>query len=328
MLSLFRTNQFIANVLLVFYVILLRFSSFIVSTEINYSNPGYFSQVFYDLIGSSSTIHAVLSMIILTINALMINVIFAKYRISRSVSLFPGVFYVLICSLFPDFLLLSPLLLANTFLIFAIFELFDIYKNNRPYPKIFNAGLWIGISVLFYFSMIVFVLAAFVGFIILRAINIKEQVAFILGLFTPFWLVGVYNFFFDTYDNFWNNTFSNNIAFFNWNAGFELADIIQIGILLLLMVIAIFSYRTYTIKISIRSQKYIDIIYWFAGFSILSLALQAGIKPDHLLIISVPLAFLISMSFLYMNKKIAEALHLIILAGVMIYAFKPIWLNT
>ena len=67
------------------------------------------------------------------------NIIIAKFRMASSVSLFPGLFYVLLVSMLPEFLTLSPALLANTFFIIAIWELFETYRKNEVSGNIVNS---------------------------------------------------------------------------------------------------------------------------------------------------------------------------------------------
>lgn len=324
MLSLFRTNQLVANALLIFYILLLRFSSFIVPYEAHPGQPGLLGENLLSMVPPEGTLSAILSIILIFLQALLINVISARYRIARSVSLFPGVFYVLFCSCFPQFLYLSPVLMANTFIILALYELLGSYKKYYSNGRIFNAGLWIGVATLFYFSSILFFGAVFIGFFILRAFKLKEQIGLLLGFISPFWLVGIYYFVRNALPDFWNRSFGN-IGFLDLSLSNNWEDYVQLGLFAILILVAIFNYRTYTYKVSIQAQKFVDVFFWILAFSLGTLLIQANPQSDHLLFLAVPLSFLIGMTFLYMNNRLAEAFHFLLLAGIFLLQFKPFW---
>ncbi len=324
MLSLFRTNQLVANALLIFYVILLRFSSFVVPYEHSPNSYGILSDNLLAIVPPESTLSHVLAMVLVFVQALLINIIAARYRVARSVSLFPGLFYVLLSSCFPEFLYLSAPLLANTFLILAIYELLAVYKKYYSNGHIYNVGLWIGLATLFYFSSIAFLAAIFIGFVILRAFKLKEQIGMLLGFTTPFWLLGTYYFVQDQMPLFWTEAFGSNTGFLDLPS-FDYMRYIQLGTFLLFTLVAILSYRTYTFKVSIQAQKFIDVFYWFLLFSLGTIFIQKGIQAEHLTLLAVPLSLLLGMSFLYMNNRIAEALHFLLLAGIFLLQFKPFW---
>lgn len=324
MLSLFRTNQLVANALLIFYILLLRFSSFIVPYEVHSGQAGLLGENLLNLVSPEGTLSAVLSIILIFLQALLVNIISARYRIARSVSLFPGVFYVLLCSCFPDFLYLSPVLIANTFIILALYELLGSYKKYYSNGRIFNAGLWIGIATLFYFSSIVFIGAVFIGFFILRAFKLKEQIGLFLGFITPFWLLGIYYFVRNALPDFWSRSFGN-IGFLDVSFSNDWENYVQLGLFAILILVAIFNYRIYTYKVSIQAQKFVDVFFWVLAFSMGTLLIQKNLQSDHLIFLAVPLSFLIGMTFLYMNKRLAEAFHFLLLAGIFLLQFKPFW---
>ncbi|NJN35037.1 MAG: hypothetical protein HC817_13050 [Saprospiraceae bacterium] len=118
--------------------------------------------------------------------AVLVNLLVARFRVANDLTLYPGVFYCLIASFMPDFLCLSSLLLANTFLIISAFFLFDVYKNNYASARIFDAGLWIGVASLFHFSFAIFAVWGLISLSILRGIRPKEWLMFLIGLFVPY----------------------------------------------------------------------------------------------------------------------------------------------
>ncbi len=327
MLALFRTNQFISNILLIFYVLVLRgMVFFIPANDVSMSQPGILSRVVYDTIGTLGWLPDLIALLLVLIQALLVNIIVAKYRMARTVSLYPGVFYILLASSFPDFLHLSPLLMANTFLLLAIYELFDTYKKYSAAGELYNIGLWLGIGALFYYSTFVFIVAAVVGFTIVRSFKLKELMMLLLGLASPFWLLAVWYAFTGQYGNeFWQQAIFDNMGMIQLQGDYSILSYVQLVVFGSLLVVCLLSYNQYSYKVSIRAHKNLDILYWFVISTALSLLLQQGIELDHLLILVVPCSILFSMTMLYLDSRLAEALHFLMVVAILLLQTEGLW---
>ncbi len=330
MLSLFRTNHFASNILLVFYVLLLRGTVFFVPQPVGdaataFSHPGILSRMVYGAVGQEGLAADVLALMLVLIQGLMVNVIAAKYRIAPSVTLFPGVFYILIASSFPAFLHLSPVLMANTFLLFALYSMLDFYKKFSVAGAAYNVGLWMGVAALFYYSMLVFVLAAVVGFAILRSLKVRELLMMLCGVLSPYWLLGAWCFYNGQMEVFWEQALSGNMGMVRWRFISEWVGYILPGVFGLLLLIVLLSYRRYTSRVNVKTGKYIDVMYWLLLATVFTLLMQKGIDADHFLIMVVPLSVLFSMTMLRMNPPLAEALHFLWLVGILLWQTKPLW---
>ena len=324
MLSIFRTNQFVVNIFLIFYIVLLRFSTFMVSPEIAPSDQGVLSAALLASIDQDSTPALLLGMLLVFFHAVLINLIVSRYRMASELSLFPGLFYILLASSLPDFLYLSSPLLANTFYIIALLELFGIYKKYNSAPEIFNAGFWIAVGSLFYFSYIIFIIAALIGLANLRAFKVKEAVILIIGFSVPYILATVYYFWTNGLAYFNQVQFMDSFGISLLKVEKSIESLIIIGFFSLLLLISVFSYNRFLYKKNIQVQKYIILLYWCLLISAGTLLLQANIKFDHLLILTIPLGIFLSFIFLKLKPPIAETLHLILLAAILLFQFRPI----
>ena len=130
MLSLFRTNQLVANVLFIFYAAICRMSSYFTGLEGELSNPGILAEYLYSFTAAKPFLSNSLSILLVFLQAMLINVIVAKHRMANEVTMFPGLFYILLCSSIPEFLAFSPPLLANTFYIIALFQIFKTGETD------------------------------------------------------------------------------------------------------------------------------------------------------------------------------------------------------
>ena len=327
MLELFRTNQLAISILLLFYVLLVRFPVFIVPDIYELGSAGVWSLALYDWLGGASGfLPDLVAAVVLFFQAVYINQIIYKHRLARTTSLFPGVFYIIVASLFLEFNHLSPLLLANTFYIIALGELMEIYKRKTCADRIFNAGFWLGVASLFYFSYLVFLLLGIIAIFIMRAARLKEIMALISVVIVIYFLAGVYYFWYDQFGQFLHLQFVASTAFLDLIINANWQNYLIIGVVGVLLLLTFFSYSSYTIRQNIQTQKRISIISWaiiIAGFSFL---VQSQIQIDHLLIFAVPLGIFLSFNFINMSARWAETLHLLLLIAVIVWQFKPFYL--
>ena len=328
MLELFRTNQLVANVLLIFYALLLRFSVFFNPTDWTPGSRGILSDWVYLWVGTNGITANLVAIIVVFFQAILINLIIARYRIANETTLFPGVFYIFLASCLPNFLYLSPALIANTFYILAIGELFDTYKKHSSFGRIFNAGFLIAIGSLFYFSIMLFLLLMLIGLGILRAFKIKERLTLIYGFLSPYILIGVFSFWKNNWLEMWHRQMNNNIGFFDLDIPLVIENYIQLGFFVLLLLFILLSYNSYILKKNIQKQKYINILYWGLLFAGCSLGIQANIALEHFLLFTIPMAILLSFSFLNFRNSTAEGLHFLLLIFLFVLHTKDWWLNT
>ncbi|MEM9918027.1 MAG: hypothetical protein AAF990_08025 [Bacteroidota bacterium] len=328
MLSLFRTNQIVANFLLLFYAVFLRFSVFWVAPSFEPTFNGVLGEYTIRSIGTLGVFPFILGVILLSLQALLINITISRYRTAGELSLFPGLFYILLASSFPEFLFLSPALIANTFYILALMEMMHTYKNNAAAGRIVNAGFWIAIGSLFYFSHIVFLILAFSALGILRAFRLKEAIMVIIGFAVPYVIANVYFFWTDQWSMFWQQQFVNTWSFLDVSRlSIQGDQLFRLIFLVLITLVALLSFRRYTVKKKIQVQKNINIIYWALFWGALTFLFQADIQYDHFLILLPPLGILLSINFLQMKPPTAESLHLLLYVGIIVSHFLPLLLN-
>ena len=324
-LALFRTNQFVANILLLLYAVVVRGSVFIHSETVTLSQPGIFSKLLYQWLPPNSIEGFAVATILVFIQAVILNIAVGKNRIANEISLLPGMFYVLLSSAFSEFLYLSPLILANTFYIIVLMELFSTYRKYSAAGAIFNIGLWAGVASLFYGSYLFLFILGMAGLAILRSFKLKEQLMAISGLLVPYILTGTYFFLTDNFSEFWQNQIRDTFGFFDLEGTADLIFYIKMGLLGLMLLTFISSYNNYTKKKNIQQQKYINVLFTGLLLSTLPFLFQANIQLDHLLILSPTAGILLSFNFQNARPPIAESIHLLLLIGLLILQFSFYW---
>ena len=321
MLTFFRTNQQFLNILLLFYLAVMRASTFMHTSNIVPRGHGILTNWVYASFPPLSMSGVILAFFLIFFQATAINLMITRYRVATDISLLPGVFYCLFTSLMPDFLPLSSIILANTFLVLALYNLFDTYKNNYVAGRIFDAGLWLGIASLFHFSYIFLVVWGIICLGILRGIRFKEFLILIIGIIVPLFLMGVYSFWVGQMPRFMGHFFENvgTMSFVVYKSSMIY---IKIGLVLLFLLLTIVASLQFFSRRNMTAQKYISMIYWLMLLCSIIIFTQKGIDINQLLLLAIPISVLLSMTFQRIAPAMAETLHMLLLMVALILQFE------
>lgn len=319
MLFLFRTNQVLYSILLILYTIVLRISYFITPYTTPATNDGFLSVFFKECLNSHYLLANTAIVFLISLQAILINNLTAKYRLFDEVTLFPGLFYIMLVSSISDFLPLSSILLGNTFLILAISALFATYKTPKCADAIFNIGFWIGTASLFYNAFVFFLLLAWFGLFSLRSFKAKESLIMLIGYLLPFGFALTYFFWIDQISIFWNTYFlaQFNLLDFNLDGGANYYKLLILGLFFLMGL-----FNGYSFNKSFKTRNYMNIIYLTLLISGITFLFQDNIRITHFLIIMIPLSILVAARFLSMSKTTAEFVHLFLFIGIILFQFK------
>lgn len=315
MYSLFLKNKIINSSALLLFLLLLRLIHFFIEVE-PYSGPAglLYLEWFSDDIGALMS--WVLATVLLIIQLCFILLISIEIKISSEVTLVPGLVFVLFVSLIPELGVLNPLIFANTFILFALHQLFSVSPRNSSGKQIFNAGCWIAIATLFYSSYFALLIGAVSAVNIIRSYRIKDIKVLVFGFLMPFFLMGTYYFWNDRLHDFFGQVFFD-VGLFSigyLDLSWHLATVILVGILLLAVMVNMS--KIMTKKTNIK-QNYFKILYWFL-FACLPLTLiQNDLGIAHILVLTVPFAFL-QAEYLVNSKVLKSAIIINVFIGLII----------
>lgn len=322
MLNIFRTNQLATTILLLLYIIVLHASIFVNSAPVSPAeSSGVFSDWLLLKIGDSVLWSQITVWLLLLFQAFTINAIALEHRLQNEFTLFPGLFYVLFCSLFPDFLYLSPALLGNTFFIIAVGQMMQCYKKASTAGRLFNVGFWLGIGGFFYFSFNFLILWALIGVTSLRAFRLREALQILFGLFGAWLLVGTIYYMTGNFSLLWENTAREGVAFYDYENTGNVPVFVKGGIVGLIVLLAVFSLDAFVSKKVMMVQRKVIVLYRALFVIALTMLFQANMSLQHLLLFGVPLSFLTAFWFINMKKNTAESLHFILFVAVILYQF-------
>ncbi len=260
----------------------------------------------------------IFSAILIIVQALYLNHLVIKHKLSRALSTIPAAIFVLYAVTSLEPVIFHPALLANLFAMLSIGSLFRIYKRHLPIASIFNSGLYMTIAMLIYPPYFVFLILLVLGLVSLRNLSLKEVLQLSLGCMAPLYFAAVY-FFYTGSLALPLEHFSNNLNL-PWS-GVSLGLVfLKVGIVLLLIVTLLFYSANAMKKKKFDAIKKIELSYWMLFLTLFSLFFTSQVSDSHLMVASIPVAII---GGLYMeskdNKIYKEFLFILLLGGLIAF---------
>lgn len=325
LLEIFRKNLFINSVLLLPYIFIVRIGTLINPIGFTLKDESNVLQkvIFYNI--TDPLLQNIIANLLIFVQVLLINFIFIKHRLSREITLFAGLFYILFVTIIDENAYLSNILIANTFIILAFKNILETYKAPHATAYIFNTGFMIGVASLYYSPYFGFLIFGVIALLQLRSFKILEKIQFFIGAAIPYFLLFTYRYWNDI--PFVDMNFIKDI-FFRWpSLQTDELIVFYVSVLLLLSGIgaSIVNYGNFTAKKTIQTQKKIDLVYWMLLFSLISFLIFSSERATHLMSLGFPLALLIGISVSDTKKRVFyELLHIVLLSLIFISQFKLI----
>ena len=143
--------------------------------NLHYSLP--FMNDFFILINEHAVLSYSLSVIFISIGAFLANSIFNKFEYFDKFIFLPSLIYALGMSSNKDLFYFNPIIISNLFVLLAFSQLLQVNRNEGSKMQVFNFGLLLGISSIFYITNIVIFPAVFLVLTGLTSFNIKEFIS-------------------------------------------------------------------------------------------------------------------------------------------------------
>lgn len=329
MIQLFKTNAPSLYIYLFLYVVVLTAIQFFHPLPYQGEVQAPLSQFLFYLIHlipiNAGYTEGVISIVLLIINAVLINSLIFRYKIFTLTCQLPGLIYLLIACSFEHWSQLSPAMLSNTVLILFLDRLLALSRQENALVSVFDLGFLVAIGSLFYFSFIVHFITLFVGIVLLRPFILREWLAGFAGLFTPYFLTGTYYYWYDSLSTFVNSFFITSFTNGLPHVAFSHSVTIWLlsPLLILLLVISLFNLQRLLLKSTIQLRKSYTIVLWAFLFTAGSTLLNTTLTFAHFSSIAVPLSFLAFHFFMTIEKnKLVETVHTILFVSIIVLQYQ------
>jgi len=243
------------------------------------------------------------------------NKIMVAQKILPSNSFYPALFYLIVLSLSPKALYLSPELCALSFLLLAINKTLACYLSKEAYTSVFELSLYFSIAAILHPPLVVFIPLVWFGMSIFSLGEWRHWSLSLLGIVSP-WLILIS---INSYLNFPEFNIANFYSFIfiaHENLQLTTLDSIELIGLALLTLVCINKLLTSISRENIKSRKSYVFILWFFPFSVLYILLNPSNLWLKLLVLTIPTTAVIS-NYFYYNKR-TNWLNFI---GILILAF-------
>lgn len=199
MISLFRQKNPANIFLLLVFGVLIKLPMFLHPHGVRINEEdGQLYKAILGFIGtgtrSSPMMYAVLAFLLLFIQAILLTRFINNQRMMTRPTYLPGLAYLLITSLFPEWNFFSAPLLVNTIFLFVLSSLFNTYNQQNAKGAIFNIGLALGIASFIFFPSLTFIIWILLALAVMRPFRLNEWVLCIVGITTPFYFYAIYLF--------------------------------------------------------------------------------------------------------------------------------------
>ncbi|WP_183497153.1 hypothetical protein [Neolewinella aquimaris] len=317
MLSLFRTNQSYASLLLFVYALVLQLPLFVLGGEPVESGPdSYYGGLLRTVVGTGGLLPILVPPLLIAVTGIVANNFADRFRISRTVTQFPGVCVVLLWGLSPAFHYFDPLQFSHLFLMLAVGSLGGTYKGRANEVARFNAGFWLGLASLLHPSYLIFILAFIVGISILGTTNLRTISQLLVGTLlayvlaaTTAYLIGDLRVFYES-----------QLAGFNFGRVVPAGpyDLLGAGMLVLPLLIVVMTSNRSRLMLNIEGSKNVSFLYWVLLFSLPVAVCAVGLRVADVQVVVPPLGLLLGLWIGRQPPARAEFYHLLYFAAALI----------
>ncbi len=307
LIHFFRKSYLLQYLLLLLLTILLWIGA-IIHPQVNpidtepFLTPGY--SLLFSLLNYNHVLHVIIALILVISGALVFNYSLAKFDLVPKNTLVPAMVYIVLMSYSPGLLSLHPAALPALFTVLILYYLFQVYTEEEAYAQTYNIGLLIGISSLFYFPFVFFILFIWLTFIVYRLYFWREWMIPLTGIITPYLFLFTYYFLIGNLEPAYlaYADYFSKLTLFNFSFEFSVMNYIITALIILLFLWSAF------LLLSDIQEKIISLRkrYW-AVFWLFAVAMFTNIFSDtffkwHQVFILIPISVFIAYAFSQVRK--------------------------
>ena len=271
------------------------------------------------LLKNSPLLQDLLSLVLAITLAFMVLQINNRFAFIRIRTMLPAPLFVLLVGGFSQMHTLHPVYFGAVFLLFAIYRLFSMFDQAKPYSSAFDAGFLLSIGALFYFNLIFLLPAFIIGIAILsREYNWRSFIINLLGFLLP-WLFAFSYAILTEHLLPLLKMLEQNILTANNHFRSNIPLQIFLGFLIFLTALgSIKMIQQYDTK-KVSSRKYFTIFFLIFIFSMLSFIFVPATSQEMLVIMAIPVSLLIANLLVFMKSRFWSELIFTVLFGMVIF---------
>jgi hypothetical protein len=259
---------------------------------------------------------------LLFIQGLRLNLVFNRYDVHPERGYVAALTYLLVGSVSTDLDALSPLLLGNTFIVFALSALLPTSREGYDNRRLFRAGFLIGLGALCYLPLSLFVIVGLFAVVIFAANSFRSSLLLLCGFFFPYALVATFFFYNDALPGFVQFHLQpglTDLIASGLPAGLQLRLlIVPVLVLVLALLRSLGTSLGLVFQIKFRQMMLV----WLAVAGVAA-AVERGAAPGALVLLLPPVAyFSLFLWQRYRQNWLLELLLLLIINSVVVLRYR------
>ena len=312
LIHFFRKSYLFQYILLFLLAIGLWLGAFIhppvipVDTESSLT-PGY--SLLLSLLMGIQLLHVILALVLVISGAMVFNYSLTKFDLVPKNTLVPAMVYIVLMSYSPGLLALHPGAIPALLTVLILFYLFQVYTEEEAFSQIFNIGLLIGISSLFYFPSIFFILFIWLTFIVYRLYSWREWTIPLAGIITPYLFLFTYYFLDDKLEPAYlaYASYFSKMTIFHFSFDFSLMNYIITSLLVFMFLWSAFLLLSDIQEKIISLRKRYWAVFWLLVIAIITYFISGIFFKWHQVFSLIPASVFIAYAFSQLkNLKWAE----------------------
>jgi len=285
----------------------------------------FFSGLINFVLGGSAIASVIITAVLVFLQALILNTVLQRNNSLIDNTYLPGILYVFILSLNADFLFLSPILLANTFLLLAIDKILTHLKYRGTEENILSTGFLLGLSALCYIPYFTLLVFAILIYIIYSSTLVRRYFLMTYGFIFSFSIFWIYYLAFGEGGVFIEGYFTQLWNYNTVETGELQQMLITMGLPALLTILSgakSFSSGGLT-NHQMLTQR---MMLWLLIVGLVVLRLDQNFAGASMLGLVIPITFFTAQFFITREKKwVAELFFWIVFIGALALMFSPFY---
>jgi hypothetical protein len=253
--------------------------------------------------------------------ALLLNRLVNHFNLLGKPTFLPALMYITVSGLFTPFLVLSPPLICNFFLIWMLYKLFSFYKSTDAKSTAYDLGMIVALGALVYLPFIYMFLTIWIALGLFKPFNWREWIAGIIGYVTIFFFLAVYYYLNDRLGEFYTIWIPLGTRF-PGAITIEYYDYLILIPVIIILVLGFIKLRQNFFRSYVQVRKSFQLLFVVFLIAGLSFYVKAAFQLNNFLLCAVPAAVFFAYYFLYAKGKwFYEILYGILLAGIVYFQF-------
>jgi hypothetical protein len=256
---------------------------------------------------------------LLVIQAIFLNYIVVQHGILYKDTVLPGLMFIIINSLYPEQSELTPQLISNTFIILMFQRLCFLYESPNPLLIVLDAGMYLGMALLFNYDVAVFLPYILISVAIFTSFNVRYLALSIIGIAIPLYFAAVIFYL--------NDLLGPVIAFTRHSlertllksqfGGYDL--LIPAIILVPLLLISSVNLQINFFRNKVKTRRILQSIMLLFFFGALGLVIENTNFIYALFYLSIPFSIVIAYYFISTKRLVLKEILFFALLGLCIY---------